>query len=355
MATARKLPSGSWRCLVYSHKDPSGKRIYKSFTYDDPSPKGKRICEQMASEWAAGKELNNSSLTFKDAANEYIASRTAVCSPRTIEEYTAYIDRYLSGIVRIRIDRITQADIQKLVNQISIGRSPKTVRNVYGFVIAVIDAYRDNFVCRIKLPQKTETSLHVPTDADIKQIIAKAEGTSLELPILLAAFGPMRRGEICALRAENIDGNVVHVCENMVRKKVNGKKTWVIKSPKSTAGNRYIEYPDFVAEKWRGKTEGRLVEICPDTITKSFGILLKSLHIEHFRFHDIRHYSASILHAISVPDVYIQARAGWSSDRTLKNIYRHPLDDKAKAQNQKINQYFTNMHHEMQHEKEKTQ
>ena len=324
MATARKLPSGSWRCLVYSHKDPSGKRIYKSFTYDDPSPKGKRICEQMASDWAAEKELNTSSLTFKDAANEYIASRTAVCSPRTIEEYTAYIDRYLSGIVRIRIDRITQADIQKLVNQISVGRSPKTVRNVYGFVIAVIDAYRDNFVCRIKLPQKAETSLHVPTDADIKQIIAKAEGTSLELPILLAAFGPMRRG-------------------------------WVIKSPKSTAGNRYIEYPDFVAEKWRDKTEGRLVEICPDTITKSFGILLKSLHIEHFRFHDIRHYSASILHALSVPDVYIQARAGWSSDRTLKSIYRHTLDDKAKAQNQKINQYFTDMHHEMQHEKEKTQ
>ena len=32
MATAKKLPSGSWRILVYSHTDQDGKRRYKSFT-----------------------------------------------------------------------------------------------------------------------------------------------------------------------------------------------------------------------------------------------------------------------------------------------------------------------------------
>ena len=32
MAKAKKLASGSWRCLVYSHTDPDGKRRYKSFT-----------------------------------------------------------------------------------------------------------------------------------------------------------------------------------------------------------------------------------------------------------------------------------------------------------------------------------
>lgn len=46
MATAKKLPSGSWRCLAYSHTekviDPKtgkwkDKRIYESFTSDDPS------------------------------------------------------------------------------------------------------------------------------------------------------------------------------------------------------------------------------------------------------------------------------------------------------------------------------
>lgn len=47
MPTAKKLPSGSWRCLVYSHTEeitnPDGsikkKRIYESFTSNIPGPK----------------------------------------------------------------------------------------------------------------------------------------------------------------------------------------------------------------------------------------------------------------------------------------------------------------------------
>lgn len=47
---------------------------------------------------------------------------------------------------------------------------------------------------------------------------------------------------------------------------------------------------------------------------------MKKLDIPHFRFHDLRYYSASIMHAIGVPDVYIMERGGWSSDKTLKKI-----------------------------------
>ena len=67
MATAKKLPSGSWRCQVFSHFEeqiqPDGtvkkKRIYKSFTCDDPSTRGKRKCEAEAAAWAADKEQSS--------------------------------------------------------------------------------------------------------------------------------------------------------------------------------------------------------------------------------------------------------------------------------------------------------
>lgn len=72
----------------------------------------------------------------------------------------------------------------------------------------------------------------------------------MELPILLAAFGPMRRGEICALDSTDISGNIVHVSKNMVRTEDNA---WIIKSPKSYAGDRYIDFPDFVAENGEEK------------------------------------------------------------------------------------------------------
>lgn len=72
--------------------------------------------------------------------------------------------------------------------------------------------------------------------------------------------------------------------------------------------------------------------------------------MRYFRLHDLRHYSASIMHATGVPDVYIMGRGGWSSDYTLKNIYRGSMDDYSKQYTNITNQHFENMQHEMQHE-----
>ena len=161
----------------------------------------------------------------------------------------------------------------------------------------------------------------------------------MELPILLAAFGPMRRGEICALDSRDVSGNIVHVCRNMVR---NDQNSWVIKQPKSYAGNRYIDYPDFVAKKWEGVT-GRIVPLNPANISDRFQIILKHAGVPHFRFHDLRHYSASIQHALGIPDAYIMQRGGWSSDGVLKGVYRHALSNKAAEMSDIANQYFSEL------------
>lgn len=86
----------------------------------------------------------------------------------------------------------------------------------------------------------------------------------------------------------------------------------------------FIEYPEFVSEKWKG-ISGRITKLTPDNITTKFSRLLKSSGITHFRFHDLRHYSASIQHALGIPDAYIMSRGGWGNDGVLKNVYRHAL------------------------------
>lgn len=73
--------------------------------------------------------------------------------------------------------------------------------------------------------------------------------------------------------------------------------------------------------------------------------------MQRFRFHDLRHYSASIMHAIGVPDVYIMERGGWSSDHTLKRIYCGAMDDFSQKFTNLTNEHFTTMQHEMQHKK----
>ncbi|MCD7882483.1 MAG: site-specific integrase [Lachnospiraceae bacterium] len=348
MATAKKLPSGSWNCQVFSHIEeivqPDGtikkKRVYKSFTCDDPTTKGKRKCEKMAADWAAQKEDNKiDDITFGTALDRYIEARESVLSPRTIMDYKRIRKQEMQGLMDKKISQITQEDIQREVNLESARHAPKTVRNSHGLVTAVMGVYRPNFAIKTDLPKKRRPKIYVPSDEEIQRLIDTVKGTEMEMPVLLSAFGPMRRGEISALESKDITGNIVHVCRNMV---MTESGEWITKTPKSYAGDRYIPYPDFVAEKWAG-IDGRIVELTPNNITNKFKNCLHRAGLPHFRFHDLRHYSASIQHALGIPDAYIMERGGWGNDGVLKNVYRHTMEKKAAEMNQKANDYFTKL------------
>ncbi len=344
MARSKKLPSGQWRTLVYDRTDTitiDGKetrhRKYESFTADT-----KKESEFLAAQFALNKKKLDvqNCLTFSDALENYITLRSAVLSPATIREYKRKSKQHFTQLNNLKIDDITLDDVQKYINFESTKLSPKSVRDLHGLISAVMRVYRPSFALNTDKPKKKRTNRYIPSDDDVKRLIEAVKGTEMELPVLLAAFGPMRRGEISALTSNNIKGNVVHVVSTMVQDE---HKNWVIKIPKSYAGDRFIEYPDFVAALWKGKN-GKIVSVPhPTLITNRFGKILKRAGIPHFRFHDLRHYSASILHALGVPDAYIMQRGGWGNDSVLKDVYRHTLDEKTESFNQQINNYFTDL------------
>ena len=115
------------------------------------------------------------------------------------------------------------------------------------------------------------------------------------------------------VEASDISGNVAHVNKAMV---LNKENKWVVKAPKSYAGDRFICFPDFVIQKLN--KNGRITELNPSMITDRFKDILERAGIPHFRFHDLRHYCASVQHALGVPDAYIMQRGGWGNDRVLK-------------------------------------
>lgn len=335
MPSAKKLPSGSWRCRVYSHTE-NGKKIYKSFTVDDSSLRGKKLCEQMALAWSMEKP-SATDTTLRQAYNLYVSSREHVLSPSTIKEYKRQISTAFPELMDIYVSDLTRDQIQRSINAASISHSPKTVRNMHGLLTAVLGAYRPDFAVRTELPKSVRPQFYLPSEDEIRRILDYVSGTVMEVPILLAAFGPMRRSEICALDSDHIDGDIVHVEKAMVQ---DAENHWIIKSPKSYAGDRYITYPDFVIEKLP-RTDGRITNLNPTMITQRFRNILRFCGVQHFRFHDLRHYSASIQHALGIPDSYIMQRGGWGTDRTLKAIYRHTLEEKEKQMNDIANSYFS--------------
>jgi integrase len=58
------------------------------------------------------------------------------------------------------------------------------------------------------------------------------------------------------------------------------------------------------------------------------------------RFHDLRHYAASIAHSLGVPDKIIQDRGGWSDDRVMKAVYRNTMKEYSDKFTDMLNEHF---------------
>ena len=335
---AKKLPSGRWRCRVYDGTDPAGKKIYKSFTADS-----KKEAELMAAKYAAKhKASGTADRTLRDAYARYIEIKQNTLSPATVREYARAAKADFPELMPLRLSRITQEAVQSAVNIMSASHSPKSVRNAHGLLSAVLKMFAPDIRLTTRLPQARKTDLYVPTEQEVENLVRSIRGTELEKAVLLAAFGSLRRSECCALLISDIEGDIIHVNKAMV---LDVHKQWVIKPPKSKAGYRDIKMPGFVIERLVPRTEsGRIVDLAPVTLTNYFTMQREKHGLHYFRFHDLRHYQASILHAMGVPDKYIMERGGWSTDSTLKNIYQHTMSEKRKQVEDDIVKRFERSH-----------
>lgn len=249
-----KLPSGSYRI----------RKMYKGKTYQivtDYKPTQKEAIKMMAEELDKIK-AKRKRMTFQDAAEEYIESKKNVLSPSTVRGYAGIIGILSDVFLGKTIEDIEQIDIQKEVNRIANGRSPKTVRNCHGFISAVLGTFCPNLKINTTLPQKVKNEPYIPSDEDVRKVLECASGTEYEIPLILACYG-IRRSEICALVMEDIEGDIVRINKAMVQ---NENKEWIIKTTKTTSSTRKVVIPVWLADKIRER--GYVYKGHPNCITK---------------------------------------------------------------------------------------
>lgn len=329
---AKKLPSGNWRTRVYLG-EKAGKKIIKSFTAPT-----KRESEFKAAEFLRNNNIETPNSTIRECVEAYISSRANILSPATIRGYKSY-QKALEDIGSIKLSNLTSQDVQLLINEYAINHSPKSVKELYTLLSSSIKAIQPNIPISVSLPARKSIERQIPTDNDIELMLANSHG-NLKKAIELAAFCSLRRGECCALRYDDINGNTLHVHSDVVK----GPNGWVHKDmPKNASSDRFIKTPDFVIFDLlneKAPKEKRSTEFCvnctPSVLSNRFNALMKALNM-NYRFHDLRHYYASLLHAIGIPNQYIQQSGGWKSDAVLNSIYRNVLRDKQnKFENQTL-------------------
>lgn len=300
------------------------RKMYKGQMYTvsfDHKPTQKEAMLAMADELNKIK-TSHTQMTFQRAAESYVDMKRNVLSPRTIKEYSENVNRFPEWFRKLLISDITQVEINKLINELSKGRSPKTVRNYHGFLTAVLGTFYPSLKISTTLPQKIKSEPYTPSQEDVKKILEAVRDTTYEIPIALACYG-MRRSEICALQADDIEGDIVHINKALV---MDENKKWVIKNTKTTESTRDIIIPTELAKKIQ--KQGYVYAGYPESITRCLTRIEKKLNISHFSLHKLRHYFASEMSAIGVPEADILRMGGWETDHVMKSVYRHSMMDK---------------------------
>ena len=341
MAKATKRGK-KWRCLVFSHyeyKDGKKIRKYKSFTSST-----KREAERLAAAWEHDKAHKIIDITVRDAISQYITIKSAVISSSTADAYMAYLDsgKY-APIESVKTSDLTQIMLQTWISALAKKHSPKYVRNIYTLfsgAVRMVGINLDHIAPT--LPQAEATEVYVPYDAELRKFFEYLESKDkyeLRIACLLAAFGSLRRSEICALLSSDFDGNTVRISKGMVRDSNGG---WCVQNhAKNDASNRVVTLPQEVVNAV-DLTRERIIDANPDAITNRFRRAVKYAKMpKEFTLHSLRHYYVSIAHVLGIPDQYIMKMGGWQTDYVMKRKYRTTLSDVEKQEQEKINAHFS--------------
>ena len=296
-----------------------------------------------------GKRVDRKEVTLRAAIRAYIESKRGILSVTTIKNYDS-IESNFGAYLDTPIERINKINLQTAINEYMFKgrkdgrgetRSSKSVRNAYGLIKTVLKQ-NDIYVSDISLPTKQEIEYATPFDKELIKIFEIVKGTHMEIPVLLATFCSLRRGEICGLRFSDVDHEAKIIKIQRSRGKVDGQE--YVKEPKTKKSKRVVFATDYILKLIRDlpheSEDEYIFKYTPNNITKRFLELLRKHGLPECRFHDLRHSFVSVLSAHGIDPLYIQTTGGWASDQIMRRVYLQVSQDNLRAQSQQANSVF---------------
>jgi integrase len=235
-------------------------------------------------------------------------------------------------------------EIQAWVRNLSETLAPATVEVVYRLLSAILkDAVADHLIVRnpaqgVRLPRRPKAPI-VPPTVDQVEAVTAALPDRYQGVVVLAAGTGMRQGECFGLTADRVD---------FLRRTITIDRQLLLLRggppqfgpPKTQASVRSVPLPDVVGsalashlERWPEGEHGLIFTNTTDRAIRRnhFGEVWRSATaragVKGLRFHDLRHFYASLLinHGESVK--VVQARLGHASASETLDTYAHLWPD----------------------------
>ncbi len=314
----KKLPSGKWRLQVMV----GGERISITESTEQRC-KDKALLIKAQGRNGILKPRDPSSMTLREAMDNYILIHSNILSPATITGYRE--------IQRLRFQSVTDSPInnvgswQAVVNAEAKDVSPKTVKNAWSFAhSALAEAGVPENDIKVKLPKIIKEERPFLDHEQIKAFLEGIKGKECELAALLALHS-LRRSEVLDVEKSDIVKGVIHVRGACVR---NEHNEFIHKKENKTESSKR-DIPIIIprlSDLAKDAAPGYLVTVHPSSTYRQINRICASLGLPEVGWHGLRHSFASLCYHLNIPALVTKDLGGWKDINTVLKIYTHLAD-----------------------------
>lgn len=340
------------------------KSISTGLTIRGNKRRAEEMKQALLAEWEQkiAQEKDSCQILFDQFMIEWLEKTKSSIAETTYDMYKNTITKVIAPYFQplgIPLSELKAHHLQKFYDdRINIGGvTANTVLHYHANIhkalkYAVRQEYiESNPADKVDLPKKTKFVGSYYSNEELNKLLDIITGSRLEIPVVLAAYLGLRRGEICGLKWEfvNFENNTIEVAgvvtgngeesgTSVLTYRNSAKTKSSLRSlPMAPELAAYLKHVRAVQAQnqllcgasynraWEGfvcvDAMGNLIQ--PQYVTKAFLKVIRNNNLPPLRFHDLRHTNATLLLQNGAAMKDVQVWLGHSSMSTTADIYAH--------------------------------